>query len=213
MTHLNRLGMLTAASILALSISGIGIVFAAGDPDPPSSRNPGPITQPTGPKGTKDSSAKPKKKKTSDQEFRDGYRAAYALVQAGDGVLLDRADHQLDASSREVLQPSDAGRVRPRHDHHQAVAREEPRFSREQRMIVRLFHPAPIGRSEHVCRRPLLELGGEHLGAGEVELNLDARVRPLEPRADLAEGVCQRSGREHAQCGPRRRRKRHAVRR
>src|SRR3954466_15849482 len=84
MTYLNRLGMLTAASLFAISISGIGVVFAAGDPDPPSSRNPGPITQPPAPSGTKDSSAKPKKKKTSEQEFRDGYRAAYALVQAGD---------------------------------------------------------------------------------------------------------------------------------
>ena len=55
MTHLNRLGMLTAASILALSISGIGVVFAAGDPDPPSSRNPGPIQQQSPvSKGTKD---------------------------------------------------------------------------------------------------------------------------------------------------------------
>src|SRR5258708_31509859 len=97
MKNLNRLGMLTAASLFAISISGIGVVCAAGAPDPPASRNPGPVTQPTGPKGTKDSSAKPKKKKTSDQEFRDGYRAAYALVQAGDYKAAFDAFAALDA--------------------------------------------------------------------------------------------------------------------
>ena len=56
MTYLNRLGMLTAASVFALSISGIGVVFAAGDPDPPSSRNPGPVQQQSpASKATKDS--------------------------------------------------------------------------------------------------------------------------------------------------------------
>jgi len=84
MTYLNRLGMLSAAALLAASL-GAGGVFAAGDPDPPGSRNPGPITQPSGPKGTKDTSSKKKKNdQKSEQEFRDGYRAAYALVQAGD---------------------------------------------------------------------------------------------------------------------------------
>jgi TolA-binding protein len=97
MKNLNRLGTLAAASLFAISISGIGVVFAAGDPDPPSSRNPGSTTQPTAPKGTKDSSAKPKKKKTSDQEFRDGYRAAYALVQAGDYKAAFEAFAALDA--------------------------------------------------------------------------------------------------------------------
>ena len=97
MTYLNRLGMLTAASLFAMSISGIGVVFAAGDPDPPSSRNPGPITQPSAPKGTKDTSTKPKKKKTTEQEFRDGYRAAYALVQAGDYKAAFAAFQELDA--------------------------------------------------------------------------------------------------------------------
>jgi TolA-binding protein len=97
MKNLNRLGMLTAASLFAISISGIGVAFAAGDPDPPGSRNPGPITQPAGPKNTKDSSAKPKKKKTSDLEFRDGYRAAYALVQAGDYKAAFEAFAALDA--------------------------------------------------------------------------------------------------------------------
>src|SRR5258708_1096238 len=97
MKNLKRLGRRPAASLFAISISGIGVVFAAGDADPPGSRNPGPVTQPTGPKGTKDSSAKPKKKKTSDQEFRDGYRAAYALVQAGDYKAAFAAFAALDA--------------------------------------------------------------------------------------------------------------------
>jgi tetratricopeptide (TPR) repeat protein len=98
MKNLNRLGMLTAASLFAISISGIGVVFAAGDPDPPGSRNPGPIKQESpASKGTKDSSAKPKKKKTSDQEFRDGYRAAYALVQAGEYKAAFAAFKALDA--------------------------------------------------------------------------------------------------------------------
>jgi len=70
MTYLNRLGMLTAASLFALSVSGIGVVLAAGDPEPPSSRNPNPIQQQSpASKATKDSATKPKKKKTSEQEF------------------------------------------------------------------------------------------------------------------------------------------------
>ena len=98
MTHLNRLGMLTAASLFALSVSGIGVVFAAGDPDPPSSRNPGPVQQQSpASKGTKDTATKPKKKKTTEQEFRDGYRAAYALVQAGDYKAAFEAFAALDA--------------------------------------------------------------------------------------------------------------------
>ena len=98
MTYLDRLGMLTAASLFAISVSGIGVVFAAGDPDPPSSRNPGPIQQQSpASKATKDSATKPKKKKTSEQEFRDGYRAAYALVQAGDYKAAFAAFQELDA--------------------------------------------------------------------------------------------------------------------
>src|SRR3954452_13085202 len=100
MSCLNRLGMLTAASLLAVSL-GAGGAFAAGDPDPPGSRNPGPIQQPAGPKGTKDTATKKKKNdQKSEQEFRDGYRAAYALVQAGDYraafaafKALDQDDH------------------------------------------------------------------------------------------------------------------------
>src|SRR4030095_6572481 len=62
----------------ALSVTA-GAALAAGDPDP-SRNNPGP-TSGSQQKSTKDS--KKKKDKKSEQEFRDGYRAAYALVQAG----------------------------------------------------------------------------------------------------------------------------------
>lgn len=70
MTRCRRLGVLTAACLFGLSITA-GAAFAAGDPEP---KNPPPSQQK---KDTK------KKKKKSEQEFRDGYRAAYALVQAG----------------------------------------------------------------------------------------------------------------------------------
>jgi tetratricopeptide (TPR) repeat protein len=71
MNRLSRLGVLAAASLFALSVS-VGAAVAAGEPEP---RNPPPSSSPA----KKDT----KKKKKSEQEFRDGYRAAYALVQAG----------------------------------------------------------------------------------------------------------------------------------
>ena len=83
----HRLGMLAAASLFALSGSVAGAI-AAGEPDPPASRYPG-FQQPSQPRtnqpaqGTKDTKKK-KNDQKSEQEFRDGYRAAYALVQAGD---------------------------------------------------------------------------------------------------------------------------------
>jgi tetratricopeptide (TPR) repeat protein len=70
MTRSHRLGVLTAASLFVLSL-GAGAVLAAGDPDPPAP------SQSQQKKDTK------KKKKKTEQEFRDGYRAAYALVQNG----------------------------------------------------------------------------------------------------------------------------------
>jgi tetratricopeptide (TPR) repeat protein len=72
-----RLGVLTAASLFALSVTA-GAALAAGEPDP-ARNNPGPAAAP---KGTKDTKKK-KNEKKSEQEFRDGYRAAYALVQVG----------------------------------------------------------------------------------------------------------------------------------
>jgi tetratricopeptide (TPR) repeat protein len=74
MTLSNRLGVLTAASLFAVSVTA-GAAMAAGDPEP---RNP-PQDQQQQKKGTDTK----KKKKKSSQEFRDGYRAAHALVQSG----------------------------------------------------------------------------------------------------------------------------------
>ena len=76
-----RIGVLTV-SLLALSL---GPVLAAGEPDPPSSRYPGTQTnKPASQPGTKSTGKKKKNDQKSEQEFRDGYRAAYALVQAGE---------------------------------------------------------------------------------------------------------------------------------
>ena len=82
MTRRNRLAVLTAASLFAVSV-GAGAVLAAGEPDPPGSRNPNPATKQV-PAGQQKTDAKKKKKdQKSEQEFRDGYRAAYAMVQSG----------------------------------------------------------------------------------------------------------------------------------
>jgi tetratricopeptide (TPR) repeat protein len=76
---IHRFGTLVVASLFALSLP-LGAAFAAGEPDPPP-RNPPPPQQKNNPpsQGT----TKKKNEQKSEQEFRDGYRAAYALVQAG----------------------------------------------------------------------------------------------------------------------------------
>lgn len=80
MTQSNRLGVLTAASLFALSVTA-GAVFAAGEPEP---RSPNPVQQQKSPAEPKAKiGQKKKKEEKSEQEFRDGYRKAYALVQAG----------------------------------------------------------------------------------------------------------------------------------
>src|SRR5438093_37306 len=71
-----RLGVLTAASLFVLSVTA-GTAYAAGDPEP---KGPAPSSKNT---NTKDTKKKKKNEKKSEQEFRDGYRAAYALVQSG----------------------------------------------------------------------------------------------------------------------------------
>jgi tetratricopeptide (TPR) repeat protein len=78
MSH-NRLGVLIAASLFVLSVTA-GAAFAAGEPDPK------PVNPPSksGGEPKVKSGQKKKKEQKSEQEFRDGYRAAYALVQAGD---------------------------------------------------------------------------------------------------------------------------------
>src|ERR1043165_7611062 len=91
----SRLAVLTAASLFALSI-GAGAVLAAGEPEQPSSRNPNPVQKQT-PAGQQKTDAKKKKEQKSEQEFRDGYRAAYALVQAGDYKAAFAAFQALDA--------------------------------------------------------------------------------------------------------------------
>ena len=96
MSRRNRFAVLTTASLFALSI-GVGAVLAAGEPDPPSSRNPNP-PQKQAPAGQqKTDTTKKKKQQKSEQEVRDGYRAAYALVQAGDYKAAFAAFQALDA--------------------------------------------------------------------------------------------------------------------
>lgn len=84
MTHRNRVAALTTASLFALSL-GVGAVLAAGEPDPVGARNPGPAQTQKPAAGPKESGTEKKKKndKKSEQDFRDGYRLAYTLVQAG----------------------------------------------------------------------------------------------------------------------------------
>jgi len=90
----HRLTVLTAVSLFTLSVSA-GALMAAGEPDPK------PTNPPAKSSGEKSKSGQKKKKEQkSEQEFRDGYRAAYALVQAGDYraafaafKALDQDDH------------------------------------------------------------------------------------------------------------------------
>ncbi|HMK81102.1 MAG TPA: tetratricopeptide repeat protein [Xanthobacteraceae bacterium] len=92
----HRLAVLTAASLFALSLPA-GAALAAGGGEPPDNRDPGPVKQT--PSGQQKAGAKKKKKQQerSDQEFRDGYRAAYALVQKGDYEAAYAAFKALDA--------------------------------------------------------------------------------------------------------------------
>jgi tetratricopeptide (TPR) repeat protein len=92
----HRLAVLTAASLFVLSLTA-GAALAAGEPDPPGSRNPGPVQKQV-PAGQQKTDVKKKKKQEkSDREFRDGYRAAYALVQQGDYEAAFAAFKALDA--------------------------------------------------------------------------------------------------------------------
>src|SRR6185503_2488869 len=96
MTRRNRFAVLTTASLFVLSI-GAGAVLAAGEPDPPSSRNPNPPQKQVPAGQQKSDTGKKKKDQKSEQEFRDGYRAAYALVQAGHYQAAFAAFKALDA--------------------------------------------------------------------------------------------------------------------
>ena len=108
--------LLTAASLFALSLTA-GAALAAGEPDP-ARNNPGPSSAPQQ-KSTKDS--KKKKEKKSEQEFRDGYRAAYAMVQAGKYAeafaafkALDEDDHPDVANYLGYTAASSATTMSPR---------------------------------------------------------------------------------------------------
>ena len=96
MTRFSRLSVLTTASLFALSL-GVGAALAAGEPDPPGARNPGPSSTQKPASGAKETGSKKKKDQKSEQQFRDGYRLAYALVQAGQYEAAFAAFKDLDA--------------------------------------------------------------------------------------------------------------------
>jgi tetratricopeptide (TPR) repeat protein len=83
----NRLGVVTVASLFTLSLGVGGALAAGGEPDTPAQRNPNPIQQQRPASQPKESTGqtgqKKKKDQKSEQEFRDGYRLAFTLVQAG----------------------------------------------------------------------------------------------------------------------------------
>jgi tetratricopeptide (TPR) repeat protein len=72
-------GTLAVASLFTLSL-GVGTALAAGEPDP---RPTNPPTNSGSDSGAKQTTKK-KKHQKSEQQFLDGYRAAYALVEARD---------------------------------------------------------------------------------------------------------------------------------
>jgi tetratricopeptide (TPR) repeat protein len=94
MTH--RLGVVTLASLFALSL-GVGSAFAAGGSGgPPDSRDPNPIKKETG-QPKESTGAKKKKEQRSEQDFRDGYMLAFQLVQAEQYEAAFATFKQLDA--------------------------------------------------------------------------------------------------------------------
>ena len=97
MTH--RVGVVTLASLFALSLGAGGALAAAGEPDTPAQRNPNPIQQQKPAGQPKETTTQPKKKKEqkSEQEFRDGYRLAFTLVQASAYEAAAAALKELDA--------------------------------------------------------------------------------------------------------------------
>jgi tetratricopeptide (TPR) repeat protein len=74
-----HLGTLAVASLFTLSL-GVASALAAGEPDP---RPTNPPTNSSKDSGTKQVNKK-KKQHKSEQQFLDGYRAAYALVEKRD---------------------------------------------------------------------------------------------------------------------------------
>lgn len=76
-----QLGTLVVASLFAVSL-GVGSALAAGEPDPRPTNPPMPQKSDGQPKAK--TGSKKKKEQKSEQQFLDGYRAAYALVEARD---------------------------------------------------------------------------------------------------------------------------------
>jgi tetratricopeptide (TPR) repeat protein len=95
---MNHLGTITLASLFALSLGAGGVLAAGGQPDSPADRNPNPIQQqkPAG-QPKQSSGQKKKKEQKSEQDFREGYRLAFALVQAGQYEAAYATFRQLDA--------------------------------------------------------------------------------------------------------------------
>ena len=94
----HRLGIVTVASLFALSLGVSGAIAAGGEPDSAASRNPNPIQQQKQPGQSKESAGQKKKKEQkSEQDFREGYRLAFALVQAGQYEAAYATFKQLDA--------------------------------------------------------------------------------------------------------------------
>ena len=94
----NRLSVLAAACLFALSFAAGGAIAAGGGGGPPESRDPGPVQKETGEPKAK-TGQKKKKEQKSEQEFRDGYRAAYALVETGEYKAAFAAFKALDADN------------------------------------------------------------------------------------------------------------------
>jgi tetratricopeptide (TPR) repeat protein len=78
----DRLGATAVAALFALSLA-LGGALAAGSGEPDPRMPPGPINPSSQKGGEQSTQQKKKRQKKSEQEFRDGYRAAYALVQGG----------------------------------------------------------------------------------------------------------------------------------
>jgi tetratricopeptide (TPR) repeat protein len=92
-----RLGTLTVASLLALSLGVSGAIAAGGSGGPPDSRDPNPIKKESGEPRSK-TGQKSKKERKSEQDFRDGYMLAVQLVHAEQYEAAFAAFAQLEAN-------------------------------------------------------------------------------------------------------------------
>jgi tetratricopeptide (TPR) repeat protein len=91
-----RLGLLAAAALFGVSVSGGPLLAAGGEPE---ARFPSTTTPKADTKGDKSTNSNKKSNKKSEQEFLDGYRAARALVLDGhyeDAITAFRALNEDD---------------------------------------------------------------------------------------------------------------------